>query len=100
MEITKEAQILSSSDAHSSVSSMANNDISQTQPKYDCLKEALRLQDHAGEEAGKDIAAIKAKGHPIYYLQDGRLIRENADGRKYHFEAQPDGTDLIVEEVE
>jgi hypothetical protein len=79
---------------------LTDNRISLAQPKYDCLTEALRLQEHARAEAEKDIAAIKAKGHPIYYSQDGRLVRENADGRKYYFEAQPDGTDLILGEVE
>jgi hypothetical protein len=100
METTTAAQILDSSNVENSAPSLADNGISLAQPQYDCLKEALRLQEHARTEAEKDIAAIKAKGHPIYYSQDGRLVRENADGRKYYFEAQPDGTDLILGEVE
>lgn len=100
MEVTTATQILDSSNVQNSEPLLAGNIISLAQPKYDCLAEALRLQEHARAEAERDIAAIKAKSHPIYYSQDGQLVRENADGRKYHFEAQPDGTDLILGEVE
>jgi hypothetical protein len=74
--------------------------MTNVQIKSDLLQEALRLQAHARAEAEKDIAAIKAKGHPIYYSDGDRLIRENADGKKFYYQAQPDGTDLILGEVE
>jgi hypothetical protein len=97
MEINITTQSLNNSSVDPTVNESIITNV-QSQP--DLLQEALRLQAHARSEAEKDIAAIKAKGHPIYYSDGDRLIRENADGQKFYYEPQPDGTEIILEEVE
>jgi hypothetical protein len=78
MEVTTAAQILESS--NSSVLGFSDND---STPQSELLKEALRIQESAREQARKEIALTKAMGNPIYYSENGKLIRENADGRRF-----------------
>jgi hypothetical protein len=93
MEITTEAQILESSNIP--VSGMPT-----VSPQSNALQEALKVQAYAREQVKKDIAEMKALGHPFYYSLNGKLIRENADGSKFYCAVQEDGTELILGEVE
>jgi hypothetical protein len=95
MEITTAAQIPES--INSSVLGLSSND---SIPQSELLKEALRIQESAREQVRKEIALTKAMGNPIYYSENGKLIRENADGRRFYCEALPDGTDQILGEIQ
>ncbi len=96
MEITTAAQILESGKS-SSEEIVGNNSIP---PQPELVKEALRIQESAREQVRKEIAFTKAMGNPIYYSENGKLIRENADGRRFYCEALPDGRDQILEEIQ
>jgi 5-methylcytosine-specific restriction endonuclease McrA len=80
--------------------SLTEIDSTTTEEPYDCLQEALRIQQHSRQQVKDDIAEMKALGHPIYYSENGRLIQENADGRKFYCFVQPDGTPQLSGEVE
>lgn len=96
MEITTAAQILESS--NSLVGGIAGNNF--IPPQSEALKEALKIQESGREQVKKEIVLTKAMKNPIYYSQNGNLIRENADGRRFYYEALPDGTDQILEEIQ
>jgi hypothetical protein len=93
MEITTAAQILES--INSPVL-----EIPTVSPQSNVLQEALKVQAYARGQVKKDIAEMKALGHPFYYLLNGKLIRENADGSKFYCAVQEDGTEMILSEVE
>lgn len=95
MEITTEAQILGSKTL---LEMPANHNPSS--PQSDALQEALKIQAYAREQVKKDIAEMQALGHPFYYLLNGQIVRENADGSKFYCTVQEDGTELILNEVE
>jgi hypothetical protein len=97
METTKATQAL---DAKSSALPVTEDGTNAYVPEHNCLQEALKWQDIARGQVKKDIAEIKSLGQPIYYLQDDRLIRENADGSKFYCLVQQDGTEQILEEVQ
>jgi Effector-associated domain 7/TIR domain len=46
-----------------------------------------------------EIAELKKIGSPIYYSQNGKLIRENSDGRKYEYRPLADGSEELLAEV-
>lgn len=56
------------------------------------------------EAAGKlqvanDIARLKVMGEPIYYEIGEKLIREEADGRKFEYRLREDGSEEILDEL-
>lgn len=67
--------------------------------QIDYQQEALAWQAAGQKQVLADIAIIKSTGQPIYYTQNGKLIREDANGQKFHYQPQPDGSDLIIERI-
>ncbi len=62
-------------------------------------KEALSWQEKGNQQIEQDIAELKAMGEPIYYEKNGKLIREDADGRKFEYYPLPDGGEEIITEI-
>jgi nucleoside phosphorylase len=60
---------------------------------------ALELQIAVNKQIETEIAELKAIGQPIYYSRNGKLIRENADGRKFEYRPLPNGNEEILGEV-
>jgi nucleoside phosphorylase len=61
---------------------------------------ALDLQDAVNQQVASSIADLKLRGEPIYYARNGKLIRENADGRKFEYRLHSDGTEELLAEVD
>jgi hypothetical protein len=57
---------------------------------------ARRMEAAAQKQVALDIARLKSMGLPIHYMISGKLIREEADGRKFEIELQPDGSEKII----
>jgi hypothetical protein len=60
---------------------------------------ALALQSAVNHQVATEIAEFKAIGQPIYYSKDGKLIREDADGRASEYIPTPDGGEELTSEV-
>jgi hypothetical protein len=63
------------------------------------LAQGLEVKNTANQEVSESIARMKAMGKPTYYAENGKLIRENADGRKFECRLLPDGGEEIITEV-
>ncbi len=59
----------------------------------------LELQSAVNQQVETEIAELKAIGQPIYYSKNGKLIRENADGRRYEYRPLPNGDEELIAEV-
>ena len=60
---------------------------------------AKKMQAAGQIQVARDIARLKAMGEPIYYEIGSKLVREEADGRKFEYRLQADGTEDILEEL-
>ena len=56
---------------------------------------ALELEADVNQQLEQEITKIKT----IYYSTDGKLIQENADGRKFEYRPLPDGTEEILANI-
>ncbi len=60
---------------------------------------ALAWQIEGNRQIQKDIDELKKMGEPIYYSKHGKLIRENADGRKFEYRPLADGSEELIVEI-
>jgi hypothetical protein len=65
----------------------------------DQIYQAQLIAELARKAAQQDIDKLKAMGQPIYYEENGKLIREEADGRKVEYRLLLDGSEEIVAEI-
>jgi predicted DNA-binding transcriptional regulator YafY len=68
-------------------------------PGEDIAAMAKKMQAAGQMQVAKDIARLKAMGEPIYYEIGNKLVREEADGRKFEYRLQADGTEEILDEL-
>ena len=62
-------------------------------PGEDIAVRAKKLQAAAQKQVAEDIARLKAMGEPIYYMVGKKLVREEADGRKFEYRLREDGSE-------
>ena len=60
---------------------------------------ARRIEAAAQKQVAIDIARLKAMGKAIHYEMDKKLIREEADGRKFEYRLGEDGSEEILDEI-
>jgi Effector-associated domain 7/TIR domain len=60
---------------------------------------ALALQNAVNQQVAAEIAKFKAIGQSIYYSKNGKLIREDADGRTFEYTPLPDGGEELISET-
>jgi predicted DNA-binding transcriptional regulator YafY len=58
-----------------------------------------KMQAAGQIQVARDIARLKAMGEPIYYEIGNKLVREEADGRKFEYLLHADGTEEILDEL-
>ena len=63
------------------------------------IERALFWQTEVDRQIEKDITELKEMGESIYYSQNGKLIREHADGRKFEYRPLADGTEETIAEI-
>jgi hypothetical protein len=61
--------------------------------------QALEWQSNVNREIEQNIDLLKAMGESIYYTYNDKLIREDADGRRFEYRPLPDGTEEVISEV-
>lgn len=60
---------------------------------------ARRMEAAGQKQVAEDIARLKAMGEPIYYMLDGKLVREESDDRKFEYRLKKDGSEEILREL-
>jgi predicted DNA-binding transcriptional regulator YafY len=65
-------------------------------PDEDMLVVARKMETAGQIQVARDIARLKAMGEPIYYKIGKKLVREEADGRKFEYRLREDGTEEIL----
>jgi hypothetical protein len=60
---------------------------------------AKKIEAAGQRQVANDIARLKAMGEAIYYEIGNKLVREEADGRKFEYQLQADGTEEILGEL-
>jgi hypothetical protein len=65
-------------------------------PGEDIAVRAKKMQAAAQQQVAEDIARLKAMGEPIYYTIGKKLVREEADGRKFEYRLREDGSEEIL----
>ena len=68
-------------------------------PSEDSAVMAKKMQAAGQIQVARDIARLKAMGEPIYYEIGNKLVREEADGRKFEYRLRVDGTEEILDEL-
>jgi predicted DNA-binding transcriptional regulator YafY len=68
-------------------------------PGEDSAVMAKKMQAAGQLQVARDIARLKAIGEPIYYEIGNKLVREQADGRKFEYRLQVDGIEEILGEI-
>jgi hypothetical protein len=68
-------------------------------PGEDIETYARRIAAAGQKQVAEDIARFKAMGLPIYYMIGKKLVREEADGRKFEYRLGEDGSEEIVDEI-
>jgi hypothetical protein len=63
------------------------------------IERALSWKIDVDLQIEKDIAELKEMGEAIYYSQNGKLIREHADGRKFEYRPLADGSEETLAEI-
>jgi hypothetical protein len=63
------------------------------------IERALSWQTAVNQQIQQDIAELKEMGEPIYYAQNGKLIREEANGRKFEYRRLADGREESIAEI-
>jgi hypothetical protein len=68
-------------------------------PSEDIEAMARRIEAAAQTQVALDIARLKVIGKPIHYTIGEKLIREEANGRKFEIQIESDGSTKIVGEI-
>lgn len=68
-------------------------------PGEDIAILAHKMAAAGQQQVAEDIARLKAMGLPIYYEIGRKLVREDADGRKFEYRLREDGTEEILGEL-
>jgi hypothetical protein len=68
-------------------------------PSEDIEAMAKRIEAAAQTQVALDIARLKAIGKPIHYAIGEKLVREEANGRKFEVQIESDGSTKIVGEI-
>jgi hypothetical protein len=68
-------------------------------PSEDIESMAKRIEAAAQKQVALDIARLKAIGKPIHYTIGDKLVREEANGRKFEIQIESDGSTKIVGEI-
>jgi|GEM_PF-3163587 len=64
---------------------MSNNNPNQSKPTQSWAEWARVIEAKAQAGVQEEIAEHKAKGHPIYYEENGKLIMENSKGERFEY---------------
>jgi predicted DNA-binding transcriptional regulator YafY len=65
-------------------------------PGEDIEIRARKMAAAGQKQVAEDIARLKAMGEPIYYMVGKKLVREEADGRKFEYRLREDGSEEIL----
>jgi predicted DNA-binding transcriptional regulator YafY len=65
-------------------------------PGEDIAVRAKKMAAAGQKQVAEDIARLKAMGEPIYYMIGKKLVREEADGRKFEYLLREDGSEEIL----
>jgi hypothetical protein len=68
-------------------------------PSEDIESMAKRIEAAAQKQVALDIARLKAIGKPIHYTIGDKLVREEANGRKFEIQIESDGSTKIIGEI-
>jgi hypothetical protein len=68
-------------------------------PDEDIAVMAKKMQAAGQIQVARDMARLKAMGEPIYYMIGTKLVREEADGRKFEYRLDEDGSEEILDEI-
>jgi predicted DNA-binding transcriptional regulator YafY len=68
-------------------------------PGEDIATMSKKMQAAGQIQVARDIARLKAMGEPIYYEIGNKLVREEANGRKFEYRLRTDGTEEILDEI-
>ncbi len=68
-------------------------------PLEDIEVMARRIEAAAQKQVAEDIARLKALGKPIHYTVGSKLVREEANGRKFELQIRSDGSEEIIGEL-
>lgn len=60
---------------------------------------ARKMAAAGQRQVAEDIALLKAMGLPIYYEIGQKLVREEADSRKFEYRLRDDGSEEILDEL-
>jgi predicted DNA-binding transcriptional regulator YafY len=60
---------------------------------------AKKMAAAGQKQVAEDIARLKTMGLPIYYEIGKKLVREEADGRKFEYRLRDDGNEEILGEI-
>ena len=60
---------------------------------------AKKMAAAGQKQVAEDIARLKAMGLPIYYEIGQKLVREEADGRKFEYRLRDDGTEEVLGKI-
>jgi predicted DNA-binding transcriptional regulator YafY len=60
---------------------------------------AKKMAAAGQKQVAEDIVRLKAMGLPIYYESGQKLVREEADGRKFEYRLRDDGSEEILDEI-
>ncbi len=66
-------------------------------PGEDIEIRARKMAAAGQKQVAEDIARLKAMGEPIYYMVGKKLVREEADGRKFEYRLREDGSEEILD---
>lgn len=67
-------------------------------PDEDIEIRARKMAAAGQKQVAEDIARLKSMGEPIYYMVGKKLVREEADGRKFEYRLREDGSEEILGE--
>jgi hypothetical protein len=65
-------------------------------PGEDIESRARKMAAAGQKQVAEDIARLKAMGEPIHYMIGKKLVREDADGRKFEYRLREDGSEEIL----
>ena len=68
-------------------------------PGEDIAVRAKKMAAAGQKQVAADIARLKAMGEPIHYEIGQKLVREEADGRKFEYRLRDDGSEEILGEL-
>jgi predicted DNA-binding transcriptional regulator YafY len=65
-------------------------------PGEDIEIRARKMAAAGQKQVAEDIDRLKAMGEPIHYMLGKKLVREEADGRKFEYRLREDGSEEIL----